>query len=341
MSKKHNLFLRIAVIFLAVIAIAVCYLQLHGSFQSDVLKTDESLQSGNSFIVPDNTDIAAHRMGAGLFPEDTMMSAEGLIADTEKGLYRVDVIEVDLWLTRDKELILLHDDTLDRTTDSVAVFGTENAKPGDYMLSELQQLNFGAKFQNAEGEYPYSGLTGDSVPDDLRVLTLRQLLDYLTANGDFKYILEIKDSGADGIEAMDKLAAIVKEYGLEEKTVIGSFHEELLFYLDEKYPELHRNAALSEAVTFTIDFLTNKNIESCSYPYEVFIITPRYGLLLGCEPAGQRYGLMNLMSQGFINRAHKCGIATYYWTVNDEPTMNRLLNRNADCIITDYPNIVD
>jgi len=336
MSRKKAL-KRILIIFSAVIFISAGYVLLHGSFQKKLPSAVTTAGLQNPFIVPEGTDVIAHRLGAGLFPEDTMMAAEGLVEKMEQGLLKADVIEVDLQLTKDKELILLHDDTLDRTTDSVTVFGTDNAVPGDYTLAELRQLNFGAGFRDAAGNYPYRDLEGNAVPEDLRILTLRELLCFLETKGEFKYILEIKAGGKEGIEAMDLLASIVKEYGLEDRAILASFHEDLLTYLDEAYPELHRHASLSEVAEFYLDFLLNRNVNSCDYPYEVLDITLRYGPIFEGEGIGQKLGLLNLMPQGFINRAHECGLAVYYWTVNDEAMKQRLTERDADGIITDYP----
>jgi len=339
MSRK-KLFIRILIILISLIVFSAGYVLLRGAFQKKLPSavTDEGLD--NPFIVPEGTDVIAHRLGAGLFPEDTMMAAKGLLEKMEQGLLKAEAIEVDLHLTKDKELILLHDDTLDRTTDSASVFGAENSVPGDYTLTELRQLNFGAGYQDAGGNYPYRDLEGNAVPEDLRILTLRELLDFLETKGEFKYILEIKAGGEEGMEAMDLLASIVKEYGLEDRAIPASFSEELLAYLDEAYPELHRHASLSEVAEFYLDFLLNRKTDYSDYPFEVLDITPRYGPLFYGEGIGQKFGFLNLMSQGFINRAHECGLAVYYWTVNDEKLKQRLTDRGADGIITDYPEPV-
>ena len=50
-------------------------------------------------------------MGAGLYPEDTIMSAKSLISDIKSGNLDVDVIETDLWLAKGNELVLMHNDT--------------------------------------------------------------------------------------------------------------------------------------------------------------------------------------------------------------------------------------
>ena len=61
------------------------------------------------------------------------------------------------------------------------------------------------------GEAPYAGLHGEAVPDELRILSLDEVLDYLTAAGEFRYIIEIKDGGETGLAAADQLYATLKE----------------------------------------------------------------------------------------------------------------------------------
>ena len=132
--------------------------------------------------------ISAHRSGGGIAPEESMMAFKNCIENKD---FSVDVFEFDLHVTKDEQLILLHDDTLDRTTDSREVFGVKKARPEDYTYEELRKLNIGAHFENNDGETPYSNLSGDEVPDDLRILRVDDILDYLIANGDFCYIIEL------------------------------------------------------------------------------------------------------------------------------------------------------
>ena len=108
--------------------------------------------------------------------------------------FDVDIFEFDLHITKDGKLILLHDNTLDRTTDSETVFGKEGVIPSEKTYEELRELNFGADFCNQKGEYPYRNLEQDEIPDNLRAVLLEDVLDYLESNGGFDYIIEIKRS---------------------------------------------------------------------------------------------------------------------------------------------------
>ena len=71
-----------------------------------------------------------------------------------------------------------------------------------------------AQFVTDAGEAPYAGLHGEAVPDELRILSLDEVLDYLTAAGEFRYIIEIKDGGETGLAAADQLYATLQERGI-------------------------------------------------------------------------------------------------------------------------------
>mgnify|MGYP003290623978 CR=1 FL=1 len=66
-----------------------------------------------------------------------------------------------------------------------------------------------------DGEYPYRNLRGDDIPENLKVVLLEDVLNYLQNNGDFTYIIEIKDKGENGFKAADELYRILKEKNLE------------------------------------------------------------------------------------------------------------------------------
>lgn len=76
-------------------------------------------ETDNPFVASDgNTQISAHRSGGGIMPEETMMAFKNC-AENEN--FTVDWFEFDLHITKDNVLVLLHDDTLDRTSDSETV----------------------------------------------------------------------------------------------------------------------------------------------------------------------------------------------------------------------------
>ena len=153
----------------AVLAVIVVFVAVYASLMAWTPET--MLYSGetNAYITTDTALISAHRSGGGIMPENTMLAFKSCMESED---FNTDIFEFDLHITKDNKLILLHDDTLDRTTNAVEHFGYEDVKPIDHTYAELRELNFGENFQAADGSYPYRGLRGDKIPDDLRAVLL-------------------------------------------------------------------------------------------------------------------------------------------------------------------------
>lgn len=267
--------------------------------------------------------ISAHRSGGGIAPEESMLAFKNCI---ENESFNVDVFEFDLHITKDGVLVLLHDDTLDRTTDSCEVFGVKDAKPEDYTYEQLRQLNIGAKFKNTDGEMPYAQLKGEDVIDDLRIVRIDDVLDYLESNGNYDYIIEIKNGGELGKQGVDILCDVLSQRGLLDNVVFGTFKEEVSLYVDEAHPELKRSATIKEVLEFYKAALSDD--ESFSPKYVALQI-----------PYNMPYRLaVNLGTATVINYAHKHNIAVQYWTINSESQLKYLSEIGADCIMSDYPD---
>ncbi len=129
MGKKTKLALAIAAASAAAWAGSKAVLKPQKREMKEVLQFDRPI-------------VLAHRGGSHLAPEHTRPAFDKAI---ELG---VDGFEVDIRLTKDEEIIVFHDDTVDRTTD-----GTGFVK--DYTLHELNNLNHGYNFLDLEGNSPY------------------------------------------------------------------------------------------------------------------------------------------------------------------------------------------
>ena len=270
--------------------------------------------------------LSAHRAGGDLAPEETL-SAFKLCMESPD--YSVDIVEFDLHLTKDGHLVLMHDHEVDRTSDGPIVFGKKKVKVQDKTLAELKTLNFGYNFQAPDGSYPYRNI--DNVPDDVRILTLDEVLAYLAEqrpDGDLTYIIEIKDKGRVGKEAMDKLYAAMEKFGITDKTIVGTFNGDISKYIDDVYGgNVKRSAGILEVVNFYYAFLWGVNQNTEMLGYDVLQI-----------PMGFN-GFFDLSTKAFIDYAHSLGIAVQYWTINDEDDMRTLLKNGADAIMTDNPEL--
>ena len=270
------------------------------------------------------TKISAHRSGAGVYPEETMLAFEACVKN-----FNVDYYEFDLHITKDDVLILLHDATLDRTSNCEEVFGETNVRPENKTFDELQKLNMGLKFVDDNGDAPYKNVTDPEILSKLKIVSLDQVLDFLTSKGSFKYIIEIKNDGELGKRSADLLYATLKERNLLNDVILGCFNKDVPEYVDQKYPDLKRGAYIEEVLAFVKACYTNDK----SYAPKYSVLQLPYGDIH--ESKGINFGMLKV-----INYAHEHNVAVQYWTINKTKHMEYLKSIGADCIMTDYPNLV-
>ena len=288
----------------------------------------------NPYISADGAMVSAHRAGSSVAPENTLHAFELGIEEATTGGYKVDIWEFDLHITADEQLILLHDHTLDRTSDSEQVFGVKDARPEDYTLAELKKLNMGYNFE-LNGEYPFRYLTPEQVTDaGLDVCTLGDVLDYMESDearaaapdGRFSYIIEIKNSGKLGERAADLLYAELSSRGLLPYVVFGTFNQNVSDYVDAHYPDMLRSSSICEVLDFWLAYLTGADLSKRGVGYCALQI-----------PYSSSISFLG--TKGLIEYAHKYNIAVQYWTINEEEDMRHLQSIGADCIMSDKPDL--
>ena len=288
----------------------------------------------NPYISADGAMVSAHRAGSSVAPENTLHAFELGIEEATTGGYKVDIWEFDLHITADEQLILLHDHTLDRTSDSKQVFGVKDARPEDYTLAELKKLNMGYNFE-LNGEYPFRDLTPEQVTDaGLDVCTLGDVLDYMESDearaaapdGRFSYIIEIKNSGKLGERAADLLYAELASRGLLPYVVFGTFNQNVSDYVDAHYPDMLRSSSICEVLDFWLAYLTGADLSKRGVGYCALQI-----------PYSSSISFLG--TKGLIEYAHKYNIAVQYWTINEEEDMRHLQSIGADCIMSDKPDL--
>lgn len=284
----------------------------------------QTFETDNPYIVTEGkTLVSAHRSGAGIFPENTLMAFEGCM---ESETFETDIYEFDLHITKDDVLILSHDSTLDRMTNAEEVFGHDSVRISDLTYEEIRQLNFGEGFTAEDGSKPYAGLTGDAVPENLRALSFTDAIDYLESNGGFRYIIEIKNGGELGYKATDALYSVLQERNMLDKVVVGTFNGEVTKYIDEQYPDMLRSASIVEAVFFFLRATCSIPASEETFAFEALQVPPMAAVL-------------NLASTRVVNYAHEHNLAMQYWTVNDAQTVAELAEKGADAIMSDYPDM--
>lgn len=275
-------------------------------------------------------DIAAHRSGAGLAPQNTLMAFENIIEQADT--LGVDTLEFDVQITKDGELVLLHNLTYDDTSNAEEAFGRSNVFVSSITLEEAQALNLGENFE-IDGEYPYRGLRGDDIPYNLKVVTCDEIIDFVEANSngrEYKYVIEIKSIGTNSYKAADKLYSIITERNLQDRVIWSTFAPDTSAYMKMKYPEISRTADAIEAIQFYFYFRMDWDLQDVSPSYVALQIP--YG-------SSALDNIINLGTREMLNYAHSNDIAVQYWTINSEEEVKLLTENGADCIMTDYPQM--
>ena len=280
--------------------------------------------------------IAAHRGGGENNPENTMLAFREVV-----NTIGVDIIESDLYLTKDGYLVYNHDAYIDETCNvngdislgAVEALCENEANRHyieDMTLAELEQYNFGYYFEDENGDRIYKDET-DLESAGLQIATVDKLFEeFYETHPDLLFIVEIKNSGELGYEACRIVNDTLNQYPeYKDQIVIGTFHDEIEVELKTKYPELLRGAPMGTARVFIATQLLKVNIFDHS-DFACLQIPTSYDV--GFELA--------LDKKTFIDRAHRRNIAVQYWTINDADEMRRLIELGCDCIMTDNPELL-
>jgi glycerophosphoryl diester phosphodiesterase len=254
------------------------------------------------FLAHEGTLFFAHRGGSALAPENTLVAFE-------KGLsYGADAIELDVHPTRDGELVVIHDDTLDRTTDG-------SGRVSGFTLADLRQFDAGYRFTpDAGATYPYRG-HGITIP------TLAEVYERFPTT---RVNSEIKEDFP-GTE--ERLWRIIQTAQAEDRTLVASFLA----------APLKRFRALSQGRVATSGSMPEiRAFVLAAYGHATRLLRPAYDAL----QVSETYRGVPIVTPTTVRAAHRLGLAVYVWTVDDRRSMERLLGYGIDGLTSDRPDIL-
>ena len=276
--------------------------------------------------------LAAHRGGSLANPENTLKAYKAAVNE-----FKIDIVESDIWMTKDEHLVYSHDGFIDRMSD-VAIFddSTDKHYISDYTLEELENFNFGYDFKDKQGNYPYKDLVTKDQADrkqvlkdnDLQILEVDKLFEqFYETNPDLMFIVEIKNGGEQGYKAATALDNLLTNRfpNYKDKVVVGTFHDEISKDLKENHPTILRGASTGEATKFVVTQMFGVNI----FDDGDFV----------CLQIPTKRSILHLDRKTFVRRAHRRNMAVQYWTINDAETMKELNELGCDCIMTDDPEL--
>ena len=240
----------------------------------------------------------AHRGASARAPENTLEAFQLAVESGAGGL------ELDVHLTRDGHVVVIHDPTLDRTTNTTGAVA-------EMTHDELGEPDAGHRFSPDGDALPNRGL-------GLRIPTLAEVLRT------FPGVAVNIDMKADrpGIEAA--VLKVLREAGAEGRTLVVSSRRSAVRRF-RRMAEGSVSTGASRWETGVFFLLSNLRLER--------LLRPAYDALQ--VPPSHRG--IPLVTRRFVEAAHAAGVRVDAWTINEPAEMRRLLDLGVDVIMTDHP----
>lgn len=239
--------------------------------------------------------LMAHRGGAGLAPENTMPAFRAAVDRWE-----ADVLEMDVRATADGEIVVLHDETVDRTCDGTG-------RVADLRWSELRRLDAGYRFRDPDGRFSFRG----------RGVRIPRFEEVLQAFPEIRLNVDSKTPDAAG-----GLVDLVRRHGAEHRVLIAASEES------------HRAAARGYEGPWGA---SRNQVRWFWVMHRVGL--PRFcriradALQVPVEWQGR-----TIVTPSFLNAAHRANVPVHAWTIDRVEEMRRLLDWGVDGIQTDRPD---
>jgi glycerophosphoryl diester phosphodiesterase len=244
--------------------------------------------------------VIAHQGGNMLWPPNTRRAFDGAVAVGS------DALEMDVHRTSDGELVVIHDDTVDRTTDGEGALA-------DLAYEEVAALEAGDAWSPpGSPATPFAG-AGLRVP---------RLAEVLADHPDVPLAIEIKPEGAPAAVA---LCARLRAEGRTADTVISSFHADAMRAFRDACPEV-ATAAIESEVRLFLALARLRLAGPYRPPFDALQVPVRSGGIEVVTPA-------------FVRAARAKDVPVHAWTVNDPAEMERLYDLGVSGLITDRPDL--
>lgn len=239
----------------------------------------------------------AHRGGSKLRPENTVAAFD------HAAHLGVDGLECDVHLARDGDLVVIHDATLDRTTDA--------SGPVEALTSaELADVDAGYRFEQ-DGGHPFRG-AGLGVP---------RLSDVLARHATLPFVIEIK---GDRPETAVRLLEVLEFAGARDRVVVGGFSDVVLEEIRRRAPGVPTSASRREVQSALRRAF-----------FRLPPSRPRYQLM----QAPYRFRGRTVFGRSFVRAVRRGGLPVQAWIVDDAAEMERLIGWGVSGLISDRPDI--
>jgi glycerophosphoryl diester phosphodiesterase len=237
-----------------------------------------------------------HRGNAAHAPENTLESFRQAVA------LGVDALELDVRLSGDGHVVVIHDPTVDRTTD-----GTGRVSRSS--LDSLRRVDAGARF-TPDG--------GQSFPYRRRGITIPTFAEVLSAFPSVPLLIEIKTH-----DAAMPTRQLIEAHGAESRCIVASFDDDVAPAFAGSGIVVGSSPADVKRLYFPALFRSRRK-------------TVRFGVM--CIPS--RYRWIPLPVRGLVRALEPCGVNVHIWTVNDPKVARRLWKKGVRAIISDDPGAI-
>jgi glycerophosphoryl diester phosphodiesterase/membrane-associated phospholipid phosphatase len=249
-----------------------------------------------------DVSVIAHSGAQAYAPTNTV---EAFDLALEQG---ADTLEMDLQITADDEVVVVHDGTVDRTTGA-------SGAVRDLTLEEVQGLDAGWYFEDEDGAHPFRD-------QGVRIPTLREVLERYP---DTHLVVELKTDGGPAI--VEPVVDLLREYGRDDGSVtVASFSTDYLAPVRTQLPGVPTNMPEGETTAFYVRQLVGLH-PWWSPPGELFQVPEDHD--------GRR-----VVTPRFVRAAERLGVDVQVWTVNEVDQMHRLLDAGVHGIMTDRPDVL-
>jgi len=251
--------------------------------------------------LPTRPIVMAHMCGDNVWPGDTLFACKKAV---ELG---VDVLDLDFQITTDNQLVLIHDETLERTSNGTG-------RIDQHSLAELKQL---------DAAYNWSADGGKTFPYRGQGITFTTVEEIFHTFPDMHLNIEIKPENE---KTAQVFCDLIKRYGMEAKVMVASFADVQMQAFRRACPSVATAATQNEMIAF--------------FALQTFFLGDIYSpAFQTVQVPEERYGI-TILTPGFITNAHHRNLEAHVWTINDSADMQRLLAMGVDGINTDRPDLL-
>jgi glycerophosphoryl diester phosphodiesterase len=205
--------------------------------------------------------------------------------------------------TADGHVVVLHDPTVDRTTDGTGPIAAMT-------LAALERLDAGARFQAPDGTFPFRGR-------GVRVPTLAALLE---RHPGVPLNVEIKQESP---PIVDAVLRVLDDHDARGSTLLAAEHGTIMERIRAAAPDVLTSYSAPEVADFVFR-VRDGNLAGYRPP----------GVALQVPPA---YEGTAIVTPALVVAAHARGIEVHVWTINEEAEMERLLDLGIDALMSDFP----